>query len=528
MAGPVSEILPSGPEAHSACVAAVDSATIQSLAPCHPRSSILSAMPPRLALRSLLLLGASAALLAQGPLTPPGAPMPQGKALAQVEPREDLNRLAGDASATRVISVPGSYYLTGNLIGDAGKAGIRVETSHVTIDLNGFRVEGGAGGTIGVQITSGPTDVAVRNGRLLRWPTGVGAPSGTTASLNLHDLVIAGCGDGVSLASATSATATRVHVFNGAGSGIVLTGTFASVAAQCTVSTQRAASSGTVVGIVAAVVSQCAVTDVHNSGGDINGIQGQEISDCWVAFVVASGTGNAQGIAGGSVSRCRASDIYGSAAVTGIRGATVHDCSAAQVGTNVATPSDATGIAADAVANCSVRQVRGGTNAAVGISAPRVADSAVVSVTGVAPVGIGGYRLATGCTVTDLFETGGGASAGFSCPTAGETRNCQASNAGSRGIHHAGSGAVRGCTVSDLASGSGIVCDSVSNIIEDNLVTRCTNGILFPNGNSLVVRNRVTFVSGTRFSSSTNAQVGPEITTAGTITNANPWANFSF
>jgi hypothetical protein len=43
---------------------------------------------------------------AQGSLTPPGAPAPAMKTLAQIEPRTPI------ASAPFTISAPGSYYLT--------------------------------------------------------------------------------------------------------------------------------------------------------------------------------------------------------------------------------------------------------------------------------------------------------------------------------------------------------------------------------------------------------------------------------
>ena len=37
-----------------------------------------------------------------------------------------------------MVTSSGSYYLTGNLTGTAGQAGIAITADHVTIDLNGF------------------------------------------------------------------------------------------------------------------------------------------------------------------------------------------------------------------------------------------------------------------------------------------------------------------------------------------------------------------------------------------------------
>ncbi|MFL6531382.1 MAG: hypothetical protein ACJ8KX_13000, partial [Chthoniobacterales bacterium] len=83
----------------------------------------------------------------QGSLTPPGAPAPLMKSLDQIEPRTDLKTLSGDANGVVVISNPGSYYLSSNLAGAAGKDTIRVtSTATVTIDLNGFALTGTGSG----------------------------------------------------------------------------------------------------------------------------------------------------------------------------------------------------------------------------------------------------------------------------------------------------------------------------------------------------------------------------------------------
>jgi hypothetical protein len=70
-------------------------------------------------------------LLAQGSLTPPGAPAPAMKSLAQIEPRTPVS------SAPFTISASGSYYLTTNLTVNVGDC-IRINANNVTLDLNGF------------------------------------------------------------------------------------------------------------------------------------------------------------------------------------------------------------------------------------------------------------------------------------------------------------------------------------------------------------------------------------------------------
>ena len=54
------------------------------------------------------------------------------------------------------ITVPGSYYLTENVVGRASEEnGITVSVSHVTIDLNGFSLAGSGASGIFVAIAAG-------------------------------------------------------------------------------------------------------------------------------------------------------------------------------------------------------------------------------------------------------------------------------------------------------------------------------------------------------------------------------------
>src|SRR5688572_9252641 len=92
--------------------------------------------PASLAVALALLLSATG--LAQGALTPPGAPAPTMKTLDQVEARTIVNatNTPGDGTSTYIISAPGSYYLSGNITGAPGKHGISIVASNVTLDLN--------------------------------------------------------------------------------------------------------------------------------------------------------------------------------------------------------------------------------------------------------------------------------------------------------------------------------------------------------------------------------------------------------
>src|SRR5262245_61969513 len=93
-------------------------------------------------LKSLLFVTTATAFshfsaLAQGSLTPPGAPAPLFKTLSQVEPRFPLSDYQTN------LTVSGSYYLVTNLFsGTNNNDGINIRTNvrNITIDLNGFAI----------------------------------------------------------------------------------------------------------------------------------------------------------------------------------------------------------------------------------------------------------------------------------------------------------------------------------------------------------------------------------------------------
>ena len=123
----------------------------------------------------LLSTGCAFQLGAQGPLTPPGPPGPTMKTLQQVEPRIDLATLSGDATDVVVISSPGSYYLSANITGTAGKNGILINADNVTIDLNGFEVLGttsGANALSGILDSVGHKNLSISNGTVSGWGLG--------------------------------------------------------------------------------------------------------------------------------------------------------------------------------------------------------------------------------------------------------------------------------------------------------------------------------------------------------------------
>src|SRR4026208_191371 len=112
---------------------------------------------PALPVAALVLCIFPSDLLAQGALTPPGAPAPMMKTLQQIEPRFPIFAIPTN------ISVPGSWYLTTNLTGTAGN-GITIQADNVTLDLNGFALVGP--GNVAISAASARFNLCVRNGTI--------------------------------------------------------------------------------------------------------------------------------------------------------------------------------------------------------------------------------------------------------------------------------------------------------------------------------------------------------------------------
>lgn len=108
-----------------------------------------------------------------GPLSPPVGPVAStSKPLSEIEPRTavNANNTPGDTSGVHVISQPGSYYLTSNITGISGRAGIRITASNVDLDLNGFTITGVTGATSGISLAINSSRVQVRNGKITNFP----------------------------------------------------------------------------------------------------------------------------------------------------------------------------------------------------------------------------------------------------------------------------------------------------------------------------------------------------------------------
>lgn len=190
--------------------------------------------------------------LAQGDLTPPGAPAPTMKSLSQVEPRTPISNLP------YTIHSSGSYYLTTNLEATSGDA-IHVSSSSVTLDLNGFTISSttpdNAYGGAGILVDNGLRDITVVNGHI---------QSGFT---NNGSGVYAGSGFNYGIYCSGKSANVRVRGVSVSGVlyyGILLSSSDSTLVESCTVRTTGN------YGITASVIKNCTAMDCGGAAIDGN------------------------------------------------------------------------------------------------------------------------------------------------------------------------------------------------------------------------------------------------------------------
>ena len=191
---------------------------------------------------SVLCLSLTVAAVA-GPLDPPPGPVTDTeptlgyKTLFQVEPRTPI----AAADFPMQINRPGSYYLVENVpfIGANGEHGIEILVNDVTIDLNGFTLEGAneifVGGT-GIRAIN-RRNIHIKNGAVRNWGQG-----------------------GISLSSSENCIIGHVRVENCQSTGIQ--GGSRARIHDCTV----LGSGGTGISASGSAISGCAVRDSGSDG----------------------------------------------------------------------------------------------------------------------------------------------------------------------------------------------------------------------------------------------------------------------
>jgi Right handed beta helix region len=116
---------------------------------------------------------------AQGSLTPSSGPAPIMKSLDQIETRTPIS------SAGYGIYLPGSYYLTTNIVGFSSASAINVICDNVTIDFNGYTLQGVGGTASGISIPGANSNITIKNGII----TGFGG-NGISGGLQSQNVIV--------------------------------------------------------------------------------------------------------------------------------------------------------------------------------------------------------------------------------------------------------------------------------------------------------------------------------------------------
>ena len=310
-------------------------------------------MKTKFQLLAVFLIAALASLFAQGPLTPPGAPAPTMKTLAQIEARAPIS------SAPFTISQSGSYYLTNNINVTSGSA-ISITADNVTLDLNGFTLsstEASPAGT-GILLSSGRSHVHILNGHIKGnvsysggsytgsgFAYGIYFSGGVPRNARVTGVSVSGCLlDGINLQLDRSTAVESCTVRMVGGNGIVASSASHSTANQCGLT-----------GILAFIASDCQGESV----GSGTGVGGSMIQNCYGSSVgghgvngttarncYGSSSGNSDGVRANTIENCYGTTSGAGSGVNALESA--HNCSGTSTqghGVNAATASNCSGLA---------------------------------------------------------------------------------------------------------------------------------------------------------------------------------------
>lgn len=428
-----------------------------------------------------------------GPLNPPPGPVASThKTLTEVEPRTVINatNTPGDNDSTpalHVISVSGSYYLTSDLVIPAGKIGIEVTASMVTIDLNGFRIIGPGTGAVWAGIDLGRSNfVTIVNGTISSMAgSGVWGPN--SSECRVEGVRVLTCRDtGMKLGD--SAIVRRCEfVGNGVANGTEKHGCDVDQGSTVTGCTFRGNVGSGLVMAEGGTVTECAARSNQADG-----------------FVLTSGS---------SITGCSASRNTGDGVRVG-DGCTVLDCA------SFANTSAGYRGSFSVFQGCSARD-----NSSSGFS---VSDGA--SITSCSSTGnvngvflLAGSATISGCTISHNTLKG--------IVGQGSILNNTIYSNGGTGIETTGSTLVKGnmCRANGGTSGANMVIGSDGCHVEGNTCSDANRGIVALGSGSVLMRNTCHGNTNNYFVDSTQS-VGTIINISGgvDITTSNSFANFEY
>ncbi len=449
-----------------------------------------------------------------GPLNPPSGPIsPTGR----FGPRIEINdtNTPGDADSVYKITEPGSYYLAGNVTGQAMKHGIEIAASGVTLDLMGYELSGLNSSLSG--IFGAGFSITVRNGSI----RGFGEHG------ILMDFALASIIEGIQVTFVGGAT--------GAGTGIT-----AGAYTRITGCIVNASQGDCIVGDKGCIVESCiASTSFNGDGFDL--AEAAVITSCF-ANQCQLGHGISAG-AGSSIIGCTAEANILSGIRTGIE-SSVFACSSigndqngfqlgvhCTIDTCSASNNTGSGISASAPHN-TIRGCIAYNNGGNGISST---SGSVITDCSAWDNGFNGIVGGSGsvirsCMALDNTEDG------IVCGSSGLVVDCASSGNGEHGIVTTLRATVRDCTSSGngatIADGAGIYqrLGGESHCrFEGNTLTNNDYGVLVTGTRNIVIRNCASDNSAGEFSIPAGNTIGTIINAAGlNLSNSNSWANISY
>ncbi len=323
-------------------------------------------MKTSLKLAALALLSSfilhPACLLAQGNLTPPGAPAATMRTLDQIYGRTDARIPIANSTSAVTISQPGSYYLTTNLTVSVG-AGIIIATNGVTLDLNGYTIRSTAASAdnVAILLNGGLRNITIGNGFI---ESGVTNNAGTYSG--------SGFGRGIDYLNPAPANVlvSRVSVAGCLSHGIYLGLGDSTVVEGCTVRTAGG------IGVYASTIKTSSAIDCGSIA-----IYGHQVSDCRGESSISFG-----------VFAVTALNCYGSSnSGIGVDATTALNCYGFTAGNSI-------GVSANTAQNCLGSSISG-----YGVSANTAQNCLGSSNSG---YGVYASWLATGCVGNNLSGTG--------------------------------------------------------------------------------------------------------------------------